>query len=430
MHVLKKLYVQVFLGLFLGVLLGYLAPEVAVHCKFLSDIFIKMIKMLIAPIIFLSLVSGIAAMNDLRHISKLAGSALLFFMVTTTFALALGLVAADFFKPGVGLNIDASLLSLDAASSYLGTSPKMVHVSDLFFNIIPQTFLSAFVGGDLLQVIFISLLFSVGLILLGAESKPIVAGMQTLAKVFFKIIHIIMYLAPLATFSAMAFSVGKFGIAPLLNLMSLLLCYYTTCAVFVFLILGSILHLYCKINIWHLLRYLKDELVIVWGTASSETVLPLLMEKLEQLGCDKSVVGLVLPLGYSFNLVGTAIYLTMAALFIAQATNTSLTLGQELFLLGVMILSSKGAAGVSGSGFIVLASSLATIGYIPVAGVVLVLGIDKFMNEGRAIINVIANSIATIIVSMWQKSFNYEQARAILGGKKELSYKTACMREV
>lgn len=320
MNVLKKLYVQVFIGLFLGILLGYALPDAAVHFKILSDIFIKIIKMLIAPIIFLSLVSGIAAMNDVTKISKLAGSALLFFMVTTTLALIMGLMAADYFKPGVGLNINPSSLNLEATSSYLGNTPKITNISDLLLNIIPHTFLSTFVDGELLQVIFISILFAIGLIFLGPTSRPIVEGMQNLTKVFFKVIHLVMYLAPIATFSAMAFSVGKFGIAPLISLMGLVVCYYLTCIVFIMGILGSILHWYCQINIWHLLRYLKDELIIVWGTASSETVLPLLMEKLEQLGCDKSVIGLVLPLGYSFNLAGTAIYLTMAALFIAQAT--------------------------------------------------------------------------------------------------------------
>jgi aerobic C4-dicarboxylate transport protein len=288
----------------------------------------------------------------------------------------------------------------------------------MLLNIIPQTFLGAFVDGNLLQVIFISLLFAVGLILLGPSSKPMVDGMHQLAKVFFKVIHLVMYLAPLATFSAMAYSVGKFGIAPLLGLMSLLVTYYLTCIFYVVVILGAILYGYCRINIFHLIRYLKDELVIVWGTATSETVLPLLIEKLELLGCDEAVVGLVLPLGYSFNLAGTAIYLTMAALFIAQATNIPLTLAQELFLLGVMVISSKGAAGVSGSGFIILASSLATIGYIPVAGVVLVLGIDKFMNEGRSIINVLGNAIATILISAWQKSLDHERAQRVLKGEK------------
>jgi len=420
LNFLKQLYVQVLIGVILGVLLGYFLPDVAVQFKPIIDVFIKMIKMLIAPIIFLTLVSGIAAMNDMRQVSKLAGGALAFFMITTTFALILGLGAADYFKPGVGLNINPASLNLEEASSYMGTTHKVTSVSELIVNIIPRTFISAFVDGEMLQVIFVSILFAIGLILIGNAGKAMVEGMQTLSKVFFKIIHLVMCLAPIATFAAMAFSVGKVGIAPLVNLIGLLACYYITSILFILIVLGSILHLYCKINIWHLLRYLKDELLIVWGTASSETVLPNLMQKLEELGCDKSVVGLVLPLGYSFNLAGTAIYLTMAAMFIAQATNTELTLWQELSLLGVMIISSKGAEGVSGSGFIVLASSLATIGPIPAAGVVLVLGIDKFMNEGRAIINMISNAIATIIISTWQHSFNHEQAKLVLQEKDKV----------
>ncbi|MGL6030319.1 MAG: C4-dicarboxylate transporter DctA [Legionella sp.] len=414
MHYFKKLYIQVLIGVFLGVLAGYFVPDIAVQLKPISDLFIKMIKMLIGPIIFLTLVSGIAAMNDMRQISQLAGGALLFFMIITTFALILGLGAADYFKPGAGLNINPESLDAHEAVSYIGSDLKISSVSDLLLNIIPKTFVSAFVEGELLQVIFISILFAVALICSGSIAKPIVVAMQNLAQIFFKMIHFVMYLAPFATCAAMAFSVGKFGVAPLINLAGLLLCYYLTSIAFILVVLGSILQWYCKINIWHLLRYLKDELLIVWGTASSETVLPNLIEKLEYLGCDKSVVGLVLPLGYSFNLAGTAIYLTMAAMFIAQATNTQMSLWQELSLLGVMIISSKGAAGVSGSGFIVLASSLAAIGHIPAAGVVLVLGIDKFMNEGRAIINMVANAIATIIISTWQNSFNIAQAKQIL----------------
>lgn len=429
MNFLKKLYVQVLLGVFIGIWLGYAFPDTAVQFRILSDVFIKIIKMLIAPIIFLTLVSGIAAMNDMKQVGRLAGGALLFFMVITTFALILGLGAADYFKPGVGLNINPASLNAEEASSYLSSTHKITNVSDLLMNIIPRTFISAFVDGEMLQVIFISILFAVGLILTGSAGKPVVDAMQTITKVFFKIIHCVMYMAPVATFAAMAFSVGKFGIAPLFNLMGLLACYYITSILFILVVLGTILQCYCKINIWHLLRYIKDELVIVWGTASSETVLPSLMQKLEKLGCDKSVVGLVLPLGYSFNLAGTAIYLTMAAMFIAQATNTELTLWQELSLLGVMIISSKGAAGVSGSGFIVLASSLATIGHIPAAGVVLVLGIDKFMNEGRAIINMTANAIATIIISTWQHSFNYEQAKVLLQEKDTAKSKPVSVSE-
>lgn len=417
MHALKQIWVQVLLGVVLGVCLGYFYPDVAVQFKPITDLFIKCIKMLIAPIVFLTLVCGIAAMNNMRQVSQLAGGALLFFTLITTFALSLGMGAAHYFHPGVGLNIDPATLNIQEASAYLSATHPIGGVSDLILNMIPRTFLSAFVDGEMLQVIFIAILFATGLILTGHLGKPLVEGMQTLAQVFFKIIHCVMYLAPAATFAAMAFSVGKFGIGPLLNLAGLLACYYATSIFFIGVVLGSILQWYCKINLWHLIRYLKDELLIVWGTASSETVLPNLMEKLEALGCDKSVVGLVLPLGYSFNLAGTAIYLTLAAMFIAQATNTQLTLWQEIGLLGVMIISSKGAAGVSGSGFIVLASSLATIGHIPVAGVVLVLGIDKFMNEGRAIVNMTSNAIATIIISRWQKSFDEAQAQAVLQPK-------------
>lgn len=430
MTFLKKLYVQVLLGVFLGILLGYFFPDLGIQFKAIADVFIKIIKMLITPIIFLTLVSGIAAMNDMRQVGRLAGGALLFFTLITTFALLIGLAATDYFKPGVGLNIDPNSLNAAEASSYLGGTQKITNISDLLINIIPRTFVSAFVDGEMLQVIFISILFAIGLILTGNTGKSLVAGMQTLSKVFFKIIHFVMYMAPAATFAAMAFSVGKFGIGPLFNLIGLLACYYLTSILFILMILGTILQWYCKINIWHLLRYLKDELVIVWATASSETVLPSLMQKLEQLGCDKSVVGLVLPLGYSFNLAGTAIYLTMAAMFIAQATNTDLTIWQELSLLGVMIISSKGAAGVSGSGFIVLASSLATIGHIPAAGVVLVLGIDKFMNEARSIINMIGNAIATIIISKWQQSLDYQKTQFELQEKEELETKNVYASEL
>ncbi|KGP63983.1 C4-dicarboxylate transporter [Legionella norrlandica] len=429
MNFLKKLYVQVFLGVFLGVFIGYFFPDVGVQLKALADIFIKIIKMLISPIIFLTLAAGIAAMNDMRQVGRLAGGALLFFMFTTTFALVIGLGATDYFKPGVGLNIDPGSLDAAEASSYIGDVHKPTNISDWLINIIPRTFASAFVDGEMLQVIFVAILFAIGLILTGDVGKSLVSGMQMLSKVFFKIIHFVMYLAPIGAFAAMAFSVGKFGVGPLFNLIRLLACYYLTSILFILMILGTILQWYCKISILYLLRYLKDELLIVWGTGSSETVLPSLMEKLERLGCDKSVVGLVLPLGYSFNLAGTAIYLTMAAMFIAQATNTHLTIWQELSLLCVMIISSKGAAGVSGSGFIVLASSLAAIGHIPPAGVVLVLGIDKFMNEGRAIINMVGNAIATIIISKWQQAFDYQQAQLELGEKEALEPKNIYVSE-
>ncbi|HAU0790817.1 TPA: C4-dicarboxylate transporter DctA [Legionella pneumophila] len=430
MNFLKKLYVQVLLGVFIGILLGYFLPDVGVQLKAIADVFIKIIKMLISPIIFLTLVSGIAAMNDMRQVGRLAGGALLFFTFITTLALLLGLLATDYFKPGVGLNVNPNSLDVKEASSYLEGAHKVTNVTDLLINIIPRTFISAFVDGELLQVIFISILFAIGLILTGNAGKSLVTGMQVLSNVFFKIIHFVMYMAPVAAFAAMAFSVGKFGVGPLFNLIGLLACYYLTSIFFILIILGSLLQWYCKINIWHLLRYLKDELLIVWSTASSETVLPSLMQKLERLGCEQSVVGLILPLGYSFNLAGTGIYLTMAAMFIAQATNTDLTVWQELSLLGVMIISSKGAAGVSGSGFIVLASSLATIGHIPAAGVVLVLGIDKFMNEARSIINMMANAIATIIISRWQQSLDYQKIQFELQEKGQAETKSVYASEM
>ncbi|KTD74675.1 C4-dicarboxylate transporter DctA [Legionella waltersii] len=419
MTFLKPLYVQVLIGVILGILLGYFLPDLGIQLKAFADVFIRIIKMLISPIIFLTLVSGIAALHDVRHVGRIAGGALVFFIVLTTLALILGLVATDYFRPGVGLNINPASLNIEEANSYVGGVHKATTISELLLNVIPRTFVSAFVDGEMLQVIFVSLLFSFGLILIGNPGKTIIAGMQTVTKVFFQMIHLVMYLAPLATFAAMAFSVGKFGVGPLLNMMGLLACYYATSIFFILVVMGSILQWYCKINIFHLLRYLKDELLIVWGTSSSETVLPNLMEKLEQIGCNKSVIGLVLPMGYSFNLAGTAIYLTMAAMFIAQATNTDMTIWQELSLLGVMIISSKGAAGVSGSGFIVLASSLATMGHIPAAGVVLVLGIDKFLNEARSIINMLGNAIATIILSTWEGSFDLQTARSVLLAKEE-----------
>lgn len=419
MSYLRKLYVQVFIAVLLGVVFGYFFPQTAVQFKPIIDIFIKMIKVIIAPIIFLTLVTGISAMHDLRRVSTLAGGALLYFFLVTSFALILGLTAADLLKPGVGLNIDPTSLDIKDASAYISSNFKATSLTELILNIVPRTFVSAFVDGELLQVIFISLLFSIGLLLSGDLAKPIVTGMQNLSKVFFKMIHLIMHLAPLASFSAMAYSIGKFGLTPLFHLGSLLLCYYLTSLLFILVIMGGILHLYCRINIWQLILYFKDELLIVLGTASSETVLPNLMEKLEILGCEKSIVGLVLPLGYSFNLAGTALYLTLTAMFIAQATNTNLSLWQEVSLLSVMIISSKGAAGVSGSGFIILASSLAALNIIPPAGVILVLGIDKFLNEGRTIINVLNNVIATIILSVWQKAFHYDKAIALLNKEPE-----------
>jgi aerobic C4-dicarboxylate transport protein len=409
LKLLKHLYVQVIIGILLGITLGYVSPTYASEVKPLADIFIKLIKMLISPIIFLTLVSGIAAMSDMKTVGKIGGASLIYFFITTTCALSLGLIIANLIEPGSGLNIDPSSLDISAASSYIGKSDQINNIQDFLLNIIPTTFFSALVDGEILQVLFIAILFAMGLMAYGEKGVIILKGVEDLAQIFFKIIHIVMHYAPIAAFAAIAYTVGKYGIHSLIDLTSLLICFYLTCIVFVVGILGALLYFYCNISIFKLIKYIKAEFFIVFATSSSETVLPNLLEKLEDLGCDKSVVDLVIPTGYSFNLDGTAIYLTLAALFIAQATNTDVTYSQQILLLGVMIISSKGAAGVTGSGFIVLASSLAATGTIPVAGVVLILGIDRFMSEGRSLTNMIGNTIAAIIISKWYNSLDMKK---------------------
>jgi aerobic C4-dicarboxylate transport protein len=414
LRVFKHLYVQVLIGILLGVALGCITPDLATHVKPLADIFIKLIKMMITPIIFLTLVSGIAAMANLKTVGQIGGAAIIYFLITTSIALAIGLFVANLFEPGRGLNIDPSSLNLSDAKSYIGNAEHSDNVQDFVLNIIPTTFFSAFIHGDILQVLFVSITFALGLMAYGQQGRKITEGIEHLAKIFFKIIHGIMHYAPVAAFAAMAFTVGKYGASSLLDLVVLLLCFYLTCLVFIFVILGGLLYFYCDVSIFKVLKYIKTEIVIVFATSSSETVLPNLLEKLTDLGCDKTVVDLVIPTGYSFNLDGTAIYLTLAALFIAQATHSDLTYSQQLFLLIVMIISSKGAAGVTGSGFIVLASSLAAIGTVPVAGVVIILGIDRFMSEGRSLTNMIGNTIATIVISKWQNKLDREKLAQIL----------------
>ncbi len=414
MKIFKHLYAQVIIGIILGIILGIISPNIATHMKPFADIFIKLIKMLIAPIIFLTIVSGIAAMRDLKAVGKIGGAALVYFFLTTLAALAIGVIVANLLHPGVGMNIDANALDINAAQAYIGKAEQMDSLQGFIFNIIPHSFLSAFTDGEILQVLFIAILFAIGLLLYGDGAEPIVNGIQKLSKVFFKIIHAIMHYAPLAAFAAMAYTIGEYGLHSLLGLIGVLLCFYLTCLAFIFIVLGTILYFYCRISIFQLIGYIKTEILIVLGTSSSETVLPNLIEKLTDLGCKKTVVGLVIPTGYSFNLDGTAIYLSLAALFIAQATNSHLSFEQQLFMLGVMLISSKGAAGVTGSGFIILASTLAAIGVVPVSGIVIILGIDRFMSEGRAITNMIGNSIGTIIIAKWQKSFDSEKAKKIL----------------
>lgn len=414
MNFFKQLHVQVIVGIIIGILLGIMAPTLAVSFKPFADLFIKLIKMMITPIIFLTLVSGIAAMSDLKTVGKVGSISLIYFLITTTCALALGLIVANTFQPGSGMNIDPSSLNISEAQSYLGKTEQMRNVQDFVLNIVPETFFSAFVHGEILQVLFVAIIFALGLMSYGSKGKFILDSFEHLTKIFFRIIHAMMYYAPIAVFAAMAYTVGQYGAHSLLGLSVLLLCFYLTCILFIVVVLGSVLYCFLGLNVFKVIQYFKTEIFIVFATSSSESVMPNLLEKLVQLGCDKSVADLVIPTGYSFNLDGTAIYLTLAALFIAQATNTDVTFNQQIFLLIVMIISSKGAAGVTGSGFIVLASSLAAVGTIPVAGVVIILGIDRFMSSGRSLTNMIGNAIAALIISKWQKSMDVEQVRAKL----------------
>jgi aerobic C4-dicarboxylate transport protein len=409
MKLFKQLYVQVIAGIVIGIILGIVAPTFATSFKPFADLFIKLIKMMITPIIFFTLVSGIAAMSDLKTVGKIGSISLIYFLITTICALALGLVVANIFQPGSGMHIDPASLNISDARSYIGKAEQINNVQDFILNIVPETFFSAFVHGEILQVLFVAILFALGLMSYGSKGKFILEGFEHLTLIFFKIIHAMMYYAPMAAFAAMAYTVGQYGAHSLLGLTELLICFYLTCIAFIIIILGSVLYFALGLNVFKVIQYFKTEIFIVLATSSSETVMPNLLEKLTDLGCDKSVADLVIPTGYSFNLDGTAIYLTLAALFIAQATNSDITLNQQIYLLVIMIISSKGAAGVTGSGFIILASSLAAIGTIPVAGVVIILGVDRFMSSGRSLTNMIGNVIAALLIAKWQKSIDMKR---------------------
>jgi aerobic C4-dicarboxylate transport protein len=401
----KILYVQVIFAIVCGVLLGMFYPSNAVDMKPLGDGFIKLIKMIIAPVIFCTVVSGIAGMSDIKKIGRVGGKALLYFEVVSTIALAIGLVVANVLKPGAGFNADPS--KLDAKSIEQYTSAHGTTTAEFVMNIIPKTFVDAFAKGDILQVLLLAILFGFSLSLLGDKGRPVTKFIDEVSLVIFGIVNIIMKVAPIGAFGAMAFTIGKFGLASLIPLAKLMGSFYLTCFLFIFIVLGAIAR-YTGFSITRFISYIKEELLIVLGTSSSESALPALMNKLEKLGCSKPVVGLVVPTGYSFNLDGTNIYMTMAALFVAQATNTDLTLMQELTILGVAMLTSKGASGITGAGFITLAATLAVVPTIPVAGMALILGIDRFMSECRALTNFIGNGVATVVVSKWENELDVE----------------------
>ena len=408
----RRLYVQVLFAIACGIALGHFVPDVGAAMKPLGDGFIKLIKMLIGPIILCTIVAGIAGMQDMKKVGRVGGKALLYFEVLTTLALIVGLVVVNVLEPGKGMNADVASLDTKALAAYT-TAAKQQTLVEFLVNIIPDTLVSAFVKGDILQVLLVSILFGFALAKLGPVGEPVVRAVESFGQLLFVVVGFIMRLAPLGAFGAMAFTIGKYGIDSLGPLAKLMGSFYLTCLVFVFGVLGLVAR-WAGFSITRLLWYIRGELLIVLGTSSSESVLPRMMVKLEEAGCAKSVVGLVIPTGYSFNLDGTSIYLTMAAIFVAQATNTDLTLTQELTLLGVLLLTSKGASGVTGAGFITLAATLSTVPTIPVAGLALILGIDRFMSEARALTNLVGNAVATIVVAKWEGELDQVRLDAAL----------------
>ncbi|MFL6715057.1 MAG: dicarboxylate/amino acid:cation symporter [Burkholderiaceae bacterium] len=392
----RSLYLQVLFAIVIGVLLGHFYPESGTAMKPLGDGFIKLIKMIIAPIIFCTVVVGIAGMEDMKKVGKTGGLALLYFEIVSSIALVVGLAIVNLVRPGAGMNIEPASLDTKGIAAYTGPG-KMQSTTDFLMNVIPSTVVDAFAKGEILQVLLFAVLFGFALHRFGGRGTLVFDIIEKISHVLFVIVGYIMKLAPIGAFGAMAFTIGKYGLVSLLSLGKLMGTFYATCLIFIFVVLGTIARLN-GFSIWKFIKYIKEELLIVLGTSSSESVLPRMMAKMENLGVKKSVVGLVIPTGYSFNLDGTSIYLTMAAVFIAQATNTPMTLMQQITLLAVLLLTSKGAAGVTGSGFIVLAATLSAVGGVPVAGLALILGIDRFMSEARALTNLIGNGVATVVV--------------------------------
>ncbi|WP_332732464.1 dicarboxylate/amino acid:cation symporter [Flavihumibacter sp.] len=413
MKYLKVLYVQVIIAIVIGILLGHFYPSLATALKPLGDGFIKLIKMMIAPVIFCTIVTGISGMQDTKKVGRVGVKAILYFEVVTTLALIIGLVVINILQPGKGMNIDPASLDNSLIQDYVKEG-KSRSVVDFILHIIPDNIVNALSNSDLLQVLFFSVLLGLALSKIGDRARPLLQGIQSLEYGLFALLKIIMKLAPLGALGAMSFTIGKYGVGSLASLGQLMIAFYITCILFIIFILGGILK-YAGFNLFRLLAFIKEELLIVLGTSSSESALPGLIKKLENLGCSEPVVGLVVPTGYSFNLDGTSIYLTMAAVFLAQATNTPMDIGQQVTLLLVLLLTSKGAAGVTGSGFITLAATLPVVGHIPVASIALILGIDRFMSEGRAITNIIGNAVATIVVAKWENEIDMTVASKEIG---------------
>ena len=403
----KNLTFQVLAAIVIGVLLGAVAPDVGKQMKPLGDLFVNLVKMVIAPVIFLTIVNGIASMHDLKKVGRVGGKALLYFEVVTTFALMIGLAVVNVMRPGEGLSTAA--LSKADISAYV-TKGQAMGMMDFVMHVIPSSFTGPFATGEVIQVVFLAILFGVALAMLGETGTPLLHFLELVSKVFFKIVGIVMLVAPIGAFGAMAYTIGAFGLSALVPLGRLMLCVYATMLIFLFVVLNLILRYY-GFSFWELIKYIKEEIFIVFGTSSSEPVLPQMLVKMERYGCAKSVVGLVIPAGYSFNLDGTAIYLSMASIFIAQAFGVHLNLAQQLELLGVLMLTSKGAAGVTGSGFIVLASTLSAMHTVPIEGIALVLGVDRFMSQARSMTNLIGNAAATLVIARSEGAFDEEERR-------------------
>lgn len=411
----RQLYVQVLVAIAAGILLGHFYPDVGASLKPLGDAFIRLVKMIIAPVIFLTVATGIAGMSDLKKVGRVAGKAMIYFLTFSTLALVVGLIVANVVQPGAGMHIDPASLDAKAVSTY-ATKAHETTITGFLMNIIPTTIVGAFAEGDILQVLFFSVLFGISLAMVGDRGKPVTDFLNAVTAPIFKLVAILMKAAPIGAFGAMAFTIGKYGIGSIANLAMLIGTFYLTSLLFVFVVLGAVAR-YNGFSILALIRYIKEELLLVLGTSSSEAALPNLMQKMERAGCKRSVVGLVIPTGYSFNLDGTNIYMTLAALFIAQATDIQLSLADQILLLLVAMLSSKGAAGITGAGFITLAATLSVVPAVPVAGMALILGIDRFMSECRALTNFVGNAVATIVVARWENELDQTKLTEALAGR-------------
>jgi aerobic C4-dicarboxylate transport protein len=411
-----RLYVQVLIGIAIGATLGAVAPETGAALKPLGDGFIKLIRMIVAPVIFCTVVAGIAGMGDMKDLGRIGVRTLVYFeLITTPLALVIALIVVNVLQPGAGVNADPATLDVNAVASYTSAARSAATGTQFVLEIIPTTLVDAFARGDILQVLFVSVLFGLAVLRLGEKGRPVVRFVEHVAEALFSGVGLVMRLAPIGAFGAMAFTVGAFGASTLVSLGKLMLAFYIACVLFIGVGMGAIAW-YCGFSLWKFLRFIREEILIVLGTSSSESVLPRLMARLERLGCERRVVSLVVPTGYSMNLDGTSIYMAMAAIFIAQATNTPLSFAQQLGILGVLLLTSKGAAGVTGSGFVTLAATLSALPMLPVAGLSLLVGIDRFMSEARAITNLIGNALAAVVVARWDNALDVNRMQRILNG--------------